>query len=270
MKFFIARVNLQEQARTGVTYLRPLQFAFESERFMLPIRLGMLNANGWQDLIVYALTRKGRVETTNYRTVKLPTGMEIPEYVKETFADFYKAMFTQQVAHEGGAAVFTEYVWNMAWCDPCAADPLSQEELRALGVFWLDEPLVGSGRAPGSMGGAPWGANRPAPVPSPAAGPAQVMLTRLHVRYDAGTFPEDLVFQETGDQQNFQGRYVLQHPWKGTLDACPAAADYFEKLRQRRETQAETLAALTGWDIDSIRAKLEIEPPRRWWERLWK
>jgi hypothetical protein len=26
--------------------LRPLQFAFESERFMLPVRLGMLNANG--------------------------------------------------------------------------------------------------------------------------------------------------------------------------------------------------------------------------------
>ena len=37
---------------------------------MLPIRLGMVNADGAQELFVYALTRKGRVETTNYRTVR--------------------------------------------------------------------------------------------------------------------------------------------------------------------------------------------------------
>ena len=72
MKFFVAKVNLKEQAKTGVAYLRPLQFAFESEKFMLPVRLGMLNAKGPQDLVVYVLTPKGRVETTNYRTVKLP------------------------------------------------------------------------------------------------------------------------------------------------------------------------------------------------------
>ena len=83
MKFFVARVNLKEQARLGFTYLRPLQMAFESPKFMLPIRLGTLNADGHQDLFVYALTRKGSVETTNYRTVRLPTGMELPVYVKE-------------------------------------------------------------------------------------------------------------------------------------------------------------------------------------------
>ena len=59
-------------------YLRPLQVAYESPKFMLPIRLGMVNANGPQELFVYALTRNGRVETTNYRTVKLPTDMELP------------------------------------------------------------------------------------------------------------------------------------------------------------------------------------------------
>jgi hypothetical protein len=29
-------------------------------------------------------------------------------------------------------AVFLEYAWDMNWCDPCAADPLSQDELRKL------------------------------------------------------------------------------------------------------------------------------------------
>jgi len=61
MKFFVARVNLAEQAKTGFRMLRPLQFAYESEKFMLPIRLGMANANGPQDLIAYLLTKNGRV-----------------------------------------------------------------------------------------------------------------------------------------------------------------------------------------------------------------
>ena len=76
MRFFVARVNLGEQAKLGFSYLRPLQVAYESPKFMLPIRLGMVNANGAQDLFVYALTRNGRIETTNYRTVKLPSDME--------------------------------------------------------------------------------------------------------------------------------------------------------------------------------------------------
>src|SRR5439155_5408134 len=69
MRFFVARVNIKEQAKTGYHHLRPLQVAYESPKFMLPIRLGMVNANGPQELFVYTLTRKGRVEATNYRTV---------------------------------------------------------------------------------------------------------------------------------------------------------------------------------------------------------
>ncbi|HEY8022542.1 MAG TPA: DUF2330 domain-containing protein, partial [Thermoanaerobaculia bacterium] len=65
MHFFVAKVNLKEQAKLGFTYLRPLQVAYESPKFMLPIRLGMVNSKGQQELFVYALTRKGRVETTN-------------------------------------------------------------------------------------------------------------------------------------------------------------------------------------------------------------
>ena len=122
MKFFVARVNLQEQSKLGFSMLRPIQVAYESPKFMLPIRLGMVNAEGPQELFVYALTRKGRVETTNYRTVKLPTGMDIPVYVKDRFPEFYKAMFSQQVTKENMSTVFTEYAWDMGWCDPCAAE----------------------------------------------------------------------------------------------------------------------------------------------------
>jgi len=107
MKFFVARVNLKEQAKLGFTFLRPIQVAYESPKFMLPIRLGMVNAAGPQELFVYALTRRGRVEATNYRTVKLPTGMDLPVYVKQEFPAFYRAMFDLK---HGNAAL-----WNGAY-----------------------------------------------------------------------------------------------------------------------------------------------------------
>jgi hypothetical protein len=253
MKFFVARVNLKEQAKLGFTYLRPLQMAFESPKFMLPIRLGTLNADGAQELFVYTLTRKGRVETTNYRTVRLPTGTELPAHVKEEFPQFYRAMFAQQVKREDMRAVFLEYAWDMGWCDPCAADPLSIEELRKLGVFWLPET------------GTPDALRR-------RGGPVDVFVTRLHVRYDAARFPEDLVFQETADRTNFQGRYVLRHAWKGEA-RCEAAQRYYESLRVRTEQEVRNLAALTGWPAEDIRKKIGALPgpkedPKKWWQKI--
>lgn len=244
MRFFVAKVNLGEKARLGFTTLRPIQVAYESPKFMLPLRLGMVNANGPQELFIYTLTRRGRVEATNYRTVRLPSDVDVPIYVKDRFADFYKAMFSKQVANERMHAVFTEYAWDMAWCDPCAADPLSRSELRGLGVYWV---------APGDSGN----------------GGSEVFLTRLHVRYDAAHFPEDLAFQETADRQNFQARYVLRHAWAGeyTCDALP----YREELAKRREAEARNLASLTGWPIAGIRRTMGISDPAEdaWWKRIW-
>jgi hypothetical protein len=253
MRFFVARVNLAEQSKLGYSYLRPLQVAYESNRFMLPIRLGTLNANGKQELYVYGLTRTGRIETTNYRTVKLPSNTEVPEFVQAEFSDFYRSMFEKQTIRENERGVFLEYAWDMNWCDPCAADPLSTDELRKLGVYWVN------GSGDGRMG---------------KSGAQDVFVTRLHVRYDKEHFPEDLVFQETGDRQNFQGRYVIRHPFRGEL-SCDAT-DYRKAVRERQEREAETLANLTGWNIDDIRAKIDFidsgskvdEEP--WWQRIWR
>ena len=39
-------MNLKEQALRGAAPLRPIQIAYENAKFMLPIRLGTVNANG--------------------------------------------------------------------------------------------------------------------------------------------------------------------------------------------------------------------------------
>ena len=264
MRFFVAKVNLEEQSKLGFKYLRPLQVAFESPKFMLPIRLGTLNANGDQELFIFTLTKKGRVETTNYRTVKLPEGMDIPIFVKDEFPSFYQAMFTEQVKRENGNAVFMEYAWDMNWCDPCAADPLTQEELKKIGVFWVgDQTNIPT----------PPGLRQPRP---PMPGASEVFVTRLHVRYNLDHFPEDLMFQETADRSNFQGRYVLRHAYQGS-DTCPAMETYRKQVRERQEKEATTLANLTGWDVNEIRSKMKIEPEKtsnpksgKWWENVWE
>jgi hypothetical protein len=247
MRFFVAKVNLDRMALIGNGYLRPLQVRYETAKFMLPLRLGTVNANGPQDLIVYALTRNGRVETTNYRTVKVPSDLDVPLYVKDDFGPFYKAMFERAVEREHMQAVFVEYAWDLGWCDPCASEPMTSRELLELGARWI-----------GSDDNAPYPAGR-------ANAGAGAYVTRLHVRYDAKSFPEDLALMETRDRGTFQGRYILRHAWQGK-SSCTAAVRYREELSMRFLKEASNLADLTGWprrDIDArMRATGEPVPGR--------
>lgn len=239
MKFFVARVNLKEHAKGGSRYLSPLQFGFTSEKFMLPMRLGMLNAKGPQDLIVYTLTRKGRVEASNYRTVKVPTGIDLPTYVRDpaVFRDFYKTMFGRLAAEDGYRTVFTEYAWDSGWCDPCVAPPPRDDEIVAAGAAW-----VADGAGTRQRG-------------------ASVVVTRLHLRYTPESFPEDLMLQETADRATFQARYVLRHPWTGNPYRCGASLNYFAQLSEREDKEARALARLTGWNLADIRARQPKRSP---------
>ena len=226
MHFFLAKVNMARMKENTTGFLRPIQVNYNSPKFMLPIRLGMANAQGQQDMIVLALTKKGRVETVNYPTVKVPTGQNIPMFVESRFGQFYDAVFDRQM-ERNGASTFLEYAWNMGACDPCSAPPMDTVELKALGATWI-----------------------------PDGGWQQSFVTRLHVRYDNAHFPEDLVLQETADQQSFQARYVMQRPFTGAT-SCAAGEAYNKTLPARFAKEAETLAALTGWVPDIIRTEMK-------------
>ena len=249
LKFFVAKVNLQEYAKNDFQALRPLMMAYESSKFMLPIRLGMLNAKGDQDLIVYLLSPQGAMELTNYRTVKIPSDIELPEFVQQEFNGFYKAMFKNAYQRSGRNVAFLEYAWNMANCDPCSADPLNPEELKKAGVFWMDSSsrsnsLFNSG--------------------------SNVFISRLHIRYSREKFPEDLKFQTTANQNTFQGRYVMRRPYRGEM-SCSAAQNYKQTVKQRQETEAQTLAKLTGWKIEDIRKRIDFLAAENlpWWRSIW-
>ncbi len=255
MKFFVAKVNLDKFAESGYQLLRPLQISYESLKFMLPIRLGMINATKEQDLIVYILSPQGQAEITNYRTVKVPSDVNIPVYVKSEFGDFYKSMFQTSYTKEDKKVGFLEYAWDMSSCDPCSAEPLNNEELKQAGVFWLDNNSSDRPVSPSFRSRFP---------------SSSVFITRLHVRYTRNKFPEDLMFQATSQRESFQGRYILQHPFTGNVQ-CSAGRQYQRSLSQRFEKEAETLARLTNWNIQNIRQKMQI-PNRKfstsWWDNF--
>lgn len=241
MKFFVVRVNMERFDASGGGFLNPIVLSYTSEKFMLPIRLGTLNSPGEQDLTVYLLSPQGRVETSNYRTAAIPTDKEVPMLVKNQFAPFYRHVFRRAYEREGKSVALLEYAWNTNNCDPCSSEPPTSAELREAGVFWRQQEGFS-----GQTGGI---------TPQPEGQVKPVFLTRLHVRYTAATFPEDLQFKVTPNQNTFQGRYILRHAYEGG-GSCAALKTYRADLKRRNEAQAQTLANLTGWNINHIRQRM--------------
>ena len=71
-----AKVTLHERARAT---LSPLRFHYDSDAFALPVRLGLLNSAGTQDLIVHILARGQRYEVANYDNVAIPTNLDVAD-----------------------------------------------------------------------------------------------------------------------------------------------------------------------------------------------
>lgn len=233
MKFFVAKVNLSRHSADKAQELEPLQITFKSRDFMLPIQLGKVNADGPQDLLVMTLTRKGKVRLQNYTMKELPTDVNVPVFIKDAFPQFYRAMFAK-IAPKSGA--FLEYAWDMAWCDPCADDPLTLDEFRQLGVVWVNKGNIAQ---------------------------PNVFVTRIHVRYSADTMLEDLKFVETDDRDNFQGRYIMNHPFDGEI-TCEEGKTYVAETRARIKAEAEALRGLTGWSSADINARIAKTVDKRY------
>ena len=252
LKFFVVKVNEKEKAKLNNNFLRPIQISFTSPKFMLPIRLGMANADGDQDLIVYAFTRKGRIECTNYRNVNIPTDKNVPLFVQNNFGAFYGNLFNHQWKNEDKSVAFLEYAWDVSpqnyyHCDPCIATAPSQQDLVQSGVWWLS--------------GKDWSDYSDVDNDELDNGSKNVHFTRLHFRYNRNSFPQDLMFQVTPNTETFQARYVITHPASGEF-TCDAGKKYLQDLRARRKKELRELSSLTGtnmanWQDDATAVKDE-------------
>jgi len=209
-KFFVAKVDPEKVMFDGDrAVLSPLRIAYDDKRFSLPVRLGLLNSRGEQDLLVHVLGKNQRYEVANYPNVTVPTNLRVDDAVRDNFAGFYDALLTHTY-RRSPRAVVTEYSWQSGSCDPCPGPTLSGNDIATLGGDLLGD-----------------------------TSPMSWTLTRLHARYTRETLGEDLVFeparpliggrgtpdtegrlneetQESGSNQ-FQGRYVILHRWGGAM-----------------------------------------------------
>jgi len=224
-KFFVAKVDPERVTFVnGKAVLSPLRVHYDAPELFLPVRLGLLNSKGTQDLIVHVLARGTRYRVANHPNATIPTNRVVPEATKERFGSYYEELFQQVVAETPGAVV-TEYSWDASSCDPCPTPPLSPSEIETLG-------------------GDVVGATADAPQPGPRRimpGTRGFTLTRMHYRYTPDTLGEDLVFEtapaivggrgtpdaegrfqeqtaRSGSVNNFQGRYAVLHRWEGEID----------------------------------------------------
>jgi hypothetical protein len=212
-KFFVAKVDPKKvQVVDGRGALSPLRFHYDSEEFALPIRLGLANASGKQDLIVNILSPDRRYEMANYKNVTIPTNFDVRPAVKTRFAEFYAALFDKTLEANPGAVV-TEYAWlaqPFLKCDPCPDQVPADADMMTLGGDIIGGPVT----------------------------TGSYVLTRLHARYGRGEMKDDLRFREakpiTGGrevwsqgglehgatasaQNSFQGRYAIRYAWTGPI-----------------------------------------------------
>jgi MYXO-CTERM domain-containing protein len=215
-KFFVAKVDVTKvKMENGLALLSPLRFHYDSEDFKLPVRLGLINSSGTQDLIIHILGRGTRYEVANYPNVTIPTTLDVSEVASEKFGTFYTALFDRTL-EKNPKAVVTEYAWEPTSCDPCPGPAMSLGDLSTFGVDVL----------PSTIG--------------QRAGGQQFVLTRLHARYTKDSLGEDLTFRaapaivggreiherenklEQGSRpssfNNFQARYAVRHPWAGPIE----------------------------------------------------
>lgn len=243
-KFFVAKVDTQKvKMEDGLAVLSPLRFHYDSDEFRLPVRLGLINSSGTQDLIVHILA-KSRYEVANYPNVTIPTNLDVSEAASEQFGQFYTTLFDRTVT-KNPKAVVTEYAWQPTSCDPCPGPALDMSELATFGFDVL--PSM-QGDVPPSpvVAPSPGGGSKPTaapPMPRRRFNPwmgSSFVLTRLHARYTKDSLGEDLVFKEAkpivGGREvrgeggkleesaqesgfnNFQARYAVRHPWTGPID----------------------------------------------------
>ena len=148
MKFFVAKVDIKKVHKDshGLVVLSPLQFSFDAAELRLPVRLGLLNATGKQDLIVYILHPEKRFEVANYPNLFIPTNLEVADKVRTYFGSFYAELFDETLRRNNNKVVVTEYAWQTTSCDPCPTPPLQQNDLYTLGDEQIF-PLLDTGRA---------------------------------------------------------------------------------------------------------------------------
>lgn len=251
----------------GVTYaLAPpfgegvvLRRALPSGALVLPER----RAAGTIPVTLLFLTHTDRARLTSVASARLPSGVEVPNFIVGERDAFYDAVLDTAFKGQGKDSALFEGFGPLSACPDCRVSIPDRKLLQSLGVHWIAQDTVQAGN--------PFGILLPS-VP-------QVKVTRYRMNWDGGRRPLTAVFESASQNENQFTRFRVrgdrgEGPRCGSKEAIDAAE------RERSVRQALTLAKLTGWQLghvaarsgvspDALRARPEEpEPEETWWTRL--
>ena len=128
--------------------LSPIRFWTKSKYVKIPSKLGLLNAEKYQDLFVYVLHPDQRFEVKNYPNLFPPTNISVDFVVKERMGEFYTALH-DMIQKQDPKAFLDEYAWASEGCgQPCQNEPLLPNELLSLGGDVLEHEVSEEDRNP--------------------------------------------------------------------------------------------------------------------------
>lgn len=192
MKFLVVKINPKwiSSHKKQLT-LPPIRISYDAETFSLPVRLGLLNSSGTQDLIIHILAKE-QYKVENYKNVTVPANLELIGTVRHVFPSFYVSLFDDTLNMNPGSVV-TEYVWPAFICNNCPrVGALGINDFLSLGgdvVFHAEEKER-----------VRWIAN-------------EWKLTRLHARYSKESLGDDFIFTTATPANSFEGVYSVHYPW---------------------------------------------------------
>jgi len=254
-------------ARVTQSELSPLQIRFRSPTLNLPRYLGSYlrrptaPSAGEHDreLILYLLHPEGRVDCTNARTVKLPTGLELPNGLEDAW--FFSKFRNDMIRHRKAQTqerIFLESAqrrtpsetqielgcdWAREETYPKTVWVQKGETLYRIGrkhdvsvdriktLNRLSSDMIRSGQR--------------LHIPPSRQAPRPTFVTRLSLHGD-GTLPPNLTFKPTTDRTAYQARYVVNIPATLNPNECPEASAYVRKVEAKNLALGKRLMELTG------------------------
>lgn len=150
LKFVLAEIDPNRVELIGgeKAQLSPIRFWTSQPYRSIPDRLGLLSANGPQELFVLVLDPEKRFAPTNYEVSTPPTNVQVDFVVKERMGEFFGALHDMWLAKHP-KTWWLEFAWSADGCgQPCPNEPLMINELLTLGGDVFEQSVPDDERNP--------------------------------------------------------------------------------------------------------------------------
>jgi MYXO-CTERM domain-containing protein len=217
MGMLVAEVDTKKVELVGAdrAIVSPVRY-FTDKPVTVDSKLGLLNADGMQELFVYVIHPDQRFEVKNYPNVFPPTNLEVDFKVKERMGEFYAGLHDLLLKRQP-LGFLVEFAWPTRGCgQPCPNEPLLIHELLSLGadVFERSVPKEEKNPPPPELTDDEKKAldeikdkkkkkeieemRKETARRKALVARNHYVLTRLHHRYDKSTLPKDVEIGPAG------------------------------------------------------------------------